>query len=116
MKLCIFGSRDFYDYKLLKSKIDEIHGKTPIYEVVSGKARGADSLGERWAKENNIKISEFPADWDKFGKSAGYIRNKEMAAYCDCGAGFSISSSRGTAMMKGLLDKMGKKTYFWEIS
>lgn len=115
MKLCVFGSRDFADYPLLKSKLDAIHSEMSITEIVSGKANGADSLGEKWAKENRVKIAEFPADWDGLGKKAGPIRNEQMAQYCDRGAGFSINQSRGSANMKGNLDKLGKFCWFWEI-
>ena len=115
MKLCVFGSRNFTDYLFLKSKLDAIHNEIPITEIVSGKAKGADSLGERWAKENKVKVCEFVADWDKLGKKAGPIRNEKMAKYCDKGAGFSINQSRGTANMKNNLEKLGKFCWFWEI-
>lgn len=50
-------------------------------EIVSGTARGADRVGEKIAEKLGLPIKRFPADWDKYGKSAGYIRNKEMAEY-----------------------------------
>jgi len=54
-----------------------------ITSVVSGTAPGADRLGELWANLNSIPITRFPADWDKFKKAAGYIRNEEMANNAD---------------------------------
>lgn len=52
--------------------------------LVSGKARGADQLVYPILEENDdMFLSEFPADWDTHGKSAGYIRNEEMAEYAD---------------------------------
>lgn len=51
--------------------------------VVSGKARGADTLGEQYAKEHGYSIQYFPADWERYGKAAGYLRNTEMAKNAD---------------------------------
>ena len=85
LKVIVAGGRDFNDYELLKSKLDYIlQNKLPDVEIVSGAARGADSLGERYAKENNLGLHRKPADWDTYGKSAGYRRNAEMADYADC--------------------------------
>lgn len=105
-RVIIAGSRDFYDYKLLKEKCDYYLSyalKDPLRNiiVVSGHAKGADSLGERYAKERGLSCEIYPADWDQFGKKAGYIRNNAMANIGDCliaflGAG---SENRGTNMM-----------------
>ena len=72
-----------------------------ITEVVSGKARGVDTLGEWWAKsgEKDIPIQSFPADWKKFKKAAGYIRNAEMAKYADALIAIWDGESRGTFNM-----------------
>lgn len=116
MKLCIFGSRNFHDYQLLKEKVDAIHSRSAIKEVVSGQAKGADLLGEKWAKENQIKIVPYPADWDKYGKSAGYIRNREMAEYCDKAIGFIVDNSKGSEMMCKCLREFGKTGWKVEIT
>lgn len=116
MKLVVFGSRDYNDYEVIKEKLDKINNESPITEIVSGKCRGVDTLGERWAKENMVDIAEFPADWNKHGKAAGPIRNAEMAKYADRGAGFSLNGSNGTANMRDTLRGLGKYCYFWEIS
>lgn len=81
MTILIAGSRDFYDYAEFKYVMDYAHEKYNITEIVSGGARGADSLAERYAKENIIPIKIFPAKWDMYGKSAGFIRNAEMHNY-----------------------------------
>jgi hypothetical protein len=73
----IAGTRTFNDYKLLSEELSKLN----ITEIISGGARGADYLAEVYAKENNIPIKVFPAQWEKFGKKAGYIRNKEMWDY-----------------------------------
>ena len=83
MNIIIAGSRNFNDYNLLKSSCDNLLTQFTNIEIVSGTARGADKLGERYAREKGYDIKQFPANWDKFGKSAGYIRNDEMAQYAD---------------------------------
>ena len=82
-RLIVAGGRDFDNYCLLDSKLDYFTMRIDfkLLEVVSGKARGADTFGEIWARERGVTVAEFPANWDKHGKSAGYIRNREMAEY-----------------------------------
>ena len=81
MNLIVAGGRDFTNYRLLKEKLDFLLSNTDKEEVtiLCGKAKGADSLGERYANENNIDVWEYAADWEKHGKSAGYLRNSDMA-------------------------------------
>jgi predicted double-glycine peptidase len=81
MKTIIAGSRTINSINQINKAIKE-SGFT-ITEVVSGTARGADLLGEVWANNNKVPIKRFPANWDKYGKSAGYRRNEEMANYAD---------------------------------
>ena len=107
-KLIVAGTRDFSDYELLKTTLDKVK-KVFEFEVVSGKARGADSLGERYARENNLPIAEFPADWDTHGKSAGYKRNADMANYADGCVVFWDGKSRGTQHMINLANEKGIK-------
>jgi hypothetical protein len=99
MKVIIAGSRGFSDFPLLYSKCEEILANIKEAEIVSGTARGADKLGEHYASLKGYSVSQFPADWDKHGKSAGYIRNKEMADYADCLIAFWDGESRGTKHM-----------------
>jgi len=76
MKLLIAGSRDFNDYSYLNERISRIQDDNIIDFIISGKAKGADALGARFALEHSIEIKEYPADWNLYGKSAGMIRNK----------------------------------------
>ncbi len=109
MKIIIAGSRDFNNYELLKEKIDFLTSKiSENIEIVSGNARGADALGEKYAKENNHDLKLFPADWS-IGKSAGYIRNKQMADYADALIAFWDGESKGTKMMIELAKQMNLK-------
>jgi hypothetical protein len=109
MKVIIAGSRNFNDYNLLKSSCDNLLTQFTNIEIVSGTARGADKLGERYAREKGYDIKEFPANWDKFGKSAGYIRNDEMAQYADMLIAFWDGTSKGTKHMIDLANKRGIK-------
>ena len=102
VRIIVAGSRDFDDYELLKEKLDKAKTHFGVFEVVSGRARGADLLGERYAKENDLPIAEFPADWDKHGKSAGYKRNAEMADYAHGCIVFWDGQSKGTQHMINL--------------
>lgn len=85
IKIIVCGGRHFEDYELLKSILDkhfEDNGIAPNdVEIVSGHCQGADMLGERYAKENGCALRVFPAEWKKYGKVAGPIRNKQMVDY-----------------------------------
>jgi len=107
ISIIVAGGRDFNNYELLKEKLDKLHRHFGGFEVVSGKARGADSLGERYALENNLPIAEFPADWDKHGKKAGFLRNADMADYADGCIVFWDGVSKGTQHMINLAKEKG---------
>lgn len=111
MKCIIAGSRSIIDYNFIKNILNKCPWIKEITEVVSGTANGVDKLGERWAKENNIQVKQFPADWSK-GKSAGYLRNEEMAKYADAAIIIHREGSRGTQHMKDLADQYGLKVYY----
>lgn len=84
--ILIAGTRSFDDYELMKKACDTafpILSEIGNIVIVSGAASGADRLGERYASEHNYKVLRFPADWNKYGKAAGPIRNAEMAAIAD---------------------------------
>ena len=98
-RVIIAGGRTFIDFELMCSKCDAILKNKKNVEVVSGTARGADDLGERYAVERCYDIKQFPADWDKYGKSAGYKRNKQMAEYGDALIAFWDGISKGTKHM-----------------
>ena len=115
MRVIIAGGRDFNDFKLLESNINKIFKQLSDeksisacidesnIEIICGKARGADTLGEQFAKEYKLSIKYFPADWNTYGKSAGYRRNAEMANYAKEDNGVLIAfwdgKSKGTKHM-----------------
>lgn len=105
MKTIIAGSRNILDYEFVRNSI--IDSKIKITEIVSGCARGVDKLGERYAIENNILLKYFPANWDFYGKQAGFIRNEEMAKYSECLIAIWDGISRGTKNMIDLAKHYG---------
>jgi hypothetical protein len=107
MKVIIAGGRDYNFNPSDIAYLNKLRITLPITEVVSGAAKGADKCGEDWAKKHNIPIKQFPANWDKHGKSAGFKRNKQMAQYAD--AAILFPGGRGTDMMFGLAKEHGLK-------
>ena len=97
-KVIIAGGRDFHDYELLENKCDYYLSNldTNVIVIVSGMALGADTLGEKYAKRRGYKIDYYPANWDKYGKSAGFIRNKEMVDIASAAICFWDGKSKGT--------------------
>ena len=85
VNIIIAGSRTFDNYEDLKKKVLNFIGEKQIELsnvcIISGTARGADKMGEDFAKELNLQLKCFPADWDKYGKQAGFLRNTQMANY-----------------------------------
>lgn len=99
-RVIIAGGRDFSDYQRLKDYMDwALQNIKQEIIVVSGGARGADSLGEQYAKERGYSVDLHPADWEKYGKGAGFIRNREMAESADALVAFWDGKSRGTEHM-----------------
>ncbi len=109
IRLAIVGGREFSDYELLKSSLKQLQKDRTVIQVVSGGARGADTLGERWADENGIDKKIFPAQWDRYGKHAGFIRNKDIVRNCDEVIAFWDGKSRGTADTIATARLEGKK-------
>lgn len=86
IRIIVAGSRNFEDYQIAKWAIDEIVKEInkpfgSAIRFVSGKARGADALGEHYAMEHGYPVEPFPAKWDQYKQLAGRYRNAEMAAY-----------------------------------
>lgn len=109
MKVIIAGSRDFTNINIMQRSCDDILADINVTEIVSGTARGADTTGEIYANLRNIPVKSFPADWNTHGKSAGYIRNAEMADYADMLIAFWDGKSRGTKHMIDLAKSNGLK-------
>jgi hypothetical protein len=128
-RIIIAGGRDFTDYKLLEAEvcwylldIGVVFDGNDNIEFVLGGARGADSLGERFANEYGFKKKMFIPDWS-VGKKAGILRNHEMGDYANHLIAFWDERSSGTkdminyATKKGLKVKVVKyEPIVWEYS
>lgn len=110
MKLLIAGSRTFDDYPYLKWVIDPLIIEHKITEIISGGAKGADKLAEKYAKDHNLNMTVVPADWNTYGKSAGYRRNKQMVDMTNFTVVFWDGKSRGTEHTINLAREAGKLT------
>lgn len=99
MRYIIAGMRDFTDYEYFRAYMKLLSPFLEITEVVSGHAKGVDSMAEYWAQSNNIPLRIFPAEWDRLGKRAGHDRNQKMASYAEGLIAFWNGSSRGTQDM-----------------
>jgi hypothetical protein len=105
MKTIIAGSRTI-DFETTIEYLCELRFISDITEVVSGTAKGVDTYGEWFANRYEIPIKRFPANWDEYGKSAGMIRNKEMAEYAEQAIILWDGESKGT---KNMIDLAKKK-------
>jgi hypothetical protein len=85
VKVIIAGSRTLKHHDENAKQIDALIKllPAPVSEVVSGTARGVDTSGALWAQAHGVPVRTFPADWKRYGKKAGAIRNRAMAEYAD---------------------------------
>ena len=100
-KLIVAGSRSFADFDRLSADLDYLLSKKSPdeVEIVSGGAAGADALAERYARARGLAFRAFPADWRRWGKFAGPIRNRQMADYGSAAVVYWDGRSRGSADM-----------------
>ena len=96
MKLGIVGSRDFWDYNLAERIIDNFRNKFDVEKIVSGGAKGADSMGSQYAAKHRIDIIIHHPNWDKYGRKAGFLRNKLIVDDSDIVIAFWDGVSHGT--------------------
>jgi hypothetical protein len=107
-RVIIAGSRKFSDYDLLERTMDKaLSTVQDDITVVCGKAKGSDTLGEQYAKEHGYEVQYFPADWNRYGKVAGYIRNTTMAKNADALVAFWDGESPGTKHMIETAQSLG---------
>ncbi len=110
-RVVVAGCRDYNDYNQAKVHIEKcIERIREEYTLVflSGGCRGADMLGERYARENGFAVEHYLAQWERYGKKAGPKRNLQMAEVCDYVICFWDGKSRGTACMISYAKKLNK--------
>lgn len=110
-KLIIAGSRRIDRIPALRSMGAWALRNPRPTEIVSGTARGVDKYGEEFAQISKIPVVRFPADWDKYGKRAGYLRNEQMAEYADELLALWDGESRGTKHMIDIMRKKDKPVF-----
>lgn len=108
-KVIVAGTRTFKNYALLENRLVHfLSGRKPSEVIIiSGGAKGADRLGEKFAKEKHCNLKVFPADWITFGNSAGYRRNAEMSKVANACVVFWDGRSKGTKHMIDIAEKEG---------
>lgn len=124
-KIAVIGSRDYTDYtsflEILSHKLNEIQEKSNkniLHDnlmLVSGGAKGVDTMAETFAKRTSRPFALFPANWDGYGKAAGFIRNKQIVDFSDMGIAFLKNNSAGTRNTIELFKKQGKKIIVVEV-
>jgi hypothetical protein len=102
MRILVCGGRDFNDAAKLNAELDAIHAEHGITELIHGCARGADTLAQLWANSQGIMQWAFPADWNKHGKSAGFIPNSQMLSTGQPDLVVAFPGGKGTAHMVNL--------------
>jgi YspA, cpYpsA-related SLOG family len=110
MRVIVAGSRTIRDYALVCKAIAD--SGFNVESVVSGCAKGVDTLGERWAEERSVSVSKFPAAWDQYGPLAGPLRNQQMAEHADALVAVMVEEgSKGTQDMIRRAKKCGLKVH-----
>jgi hypothetical protein len=109
MIVLVCGGRTYNDEGKVFSVLDYIHNEIKITGIVHGAASGADTLAGKWALSRSIPQIKFPAQWDLYGKSAGYIRNKEMLEKGKPNLVVAFPGGKGTANMIKLAEDANVK-------
>ena len=127
ISIMICGSRSFNNFALLEKLVLEDmqdyldknpqigHFNPKETTIISGKARGADTLGELFARKYGLKVAEYPAQWNLYGKRAGFIRNEQMRNESDIVIMFHDGKSKGTAHDLKLCKEKNKIYYYHKI-
>jgi hypothetical protein len=113
MRIIIAGSRILTDYSIVCRAVES--SRFDISMVISGGARGVDTLGEQWARQHKIAFERFSANWGRYGKSAGMKRNREMAIYADGLLAIWNGRSRGTKDMIDVMFELKKPIFVYSL-
>ena len=113
-KLIVAGGRDFSDRFLLRDELIKLAETTyadKAVSIVSGLAKGADLMGKYFAIEHEVTLYEFPAEWNRYGNSAGFIRNEQMGNFSDGLLAFWDGKSSGTKNMIYYMQQLRKPVH-----
>jgi hypothetical protein len=105
MRIAIVGSREYPKLDLVRSYVRSLE---PGTVVISGGAKGVDSEAEKQARDFGLEVVVYPADWNRYGKTAGFVRNRTIVEDADRVVAFWDGDSRGTINTISLAVKMGK--------
>jgi hypothetical protein len=112
VRTIIAGSRGIWQYELVEKAV--VNSGFLVSVVISGTANGVDKLGEKYAIDHAIPLERYPADWDAYGKSAGYRRNQQMAEVADALIAVT-NGSKGTQHMIDIATAGGLKVYVLDV-
>ncbi len=117
MRIVVGGCRNFSDYELIERHLDRLLAPYDHSGIVflSGHCAGVDLLAERYAKEHALAVELYPANWKRYGRAAGPIRNEEMVIQADCVVAFWDGASRGTKSLISYAQKQGKELHIISI-
>ena len=115
IKLVIAGSRTITDEDLIAHLMNRAWATFGPYTVISGTARGVDAEAAAIARAINVEVEDMPADWDKYGKSAGYKRNEQMARAADAALIIWDGRSRGAQHMARIAAEAGLPTVLVQV-
>ena len=107
MRILVCGGRDFDDEPSAFAALDRIHRRRGISCIIEGGARGADRIGAKWASSKGVANTRCPADWNRHGRAAGFIRNRSMLLTQRPDLIVAFPGGRGTAHMIDLARSCG---------
>lgn len=111
-KVLVFGGRDWNKRKVTYAALDQLDKQYSFSAVIDGMARGADELAFDWALSRGVKTERYKADWDKYGKAAGPIRNQQMLDEGLPDVAVAFPGGRGTADMAARCEAAGIKVHY----
>jgi hypothetical protein len=113
VRTIIAGSRGVVDYRQMLLAAAQMPWTPSL--VISGHAPGADRLGERWARAQRIPLRLMPAEWTRYGRAAGHLRNLAMGSEAEALLALWDGSSQGTADMIEIAEDLDLVIKVWRV-
>ena len=114
-RIVIGGYRNFNNYEIFKNFVDLCVGQETGITILSGHCKGTDLMAERYAKEKGFALEIYPADWKKYGKAAGPIRNRQMVENADTVIAFVSKTASGTKNLIENAKRLNKELFIKDI-